>query len=79
MTGIIRLVILAALVWLAWRVLRQVLAPSRRPPPGDDDAARMLRCETCGVHVPETEAFVARGHAFCSQTHQQQWLEKHDH
>lgn len=77
MTGIIRFAILALLAWLAWQALRRLLGRTEARPPLDRPT-RMLRCETCGVHVPETEAFTARGHTFCSQAHQQQWLAQHD-
>lgn len=80
MTGIIRLLILGLLVWLAWKLVRRLISPpaGKQPPARGNGSTRMLRCEQCGVHVPEPDAFIARGHAFCSQAHQQQWLEEHD-
>lgn len=80
--GIIRLLLILAAIWLVWRLVRGALLPGRSPAHSDapqkDAAARMLRCEQCDVHVPETEAFTARGHHFCSQEHQQLWLERHE-
>ena len=38
----------------------------------------MIRCQQCGLHVPEREAFRHRGLGFCSQEHQRQYLEHHE-
>ncbi len=86
--GIIRLILLGVAIWLVWRVVRQTLLPGpdkrdtdggpTRTEQSTQDAAKMLKCEQCGVHVPESESFSARGHHFCSSAHQQAWLEQHD-
>lgn len=85
--GIIRLILIAAAIWLVWRVVKQtLLAPPRDDKHSNegtsaentDTPSRMLKCEQCGVHVPEADAFSARGHHFCSNAHQQAWLEHHD-
>ena len=80
--GIIRLLLLIAAVWLVWRLFRQAFlqSPADQPgrAPGTSGTTRMIRCERCGVHVPESEAFMARGHYFCSHEHQAAWLEDND-
>lgn len=82
--GLIRLLILAALVYLVWRFAKRLLAATNG---GDDQRpARsaeprgeiMIRCQQCGLHVPEREAFKHRGLGFCSQEHQRQYLEHHE-
>jgi len=53
----------------------------RRDRPGQGAAAerrqpavqRMVRCQSCGVYVPEDEALTEGESAFCSREHQQQW------
>ncbi|MBF1801061.1 PP0621 family protein [Alloalcanivorax profundimaris] len=83
--GLIRLLILAALVYLVWRFAKRLLAAANN----DDDGTRptrsaeprgetMIRCQQCGLHVPEREAFRHRGLGFCSQEHQRQYLEHHE-
>lgn len=32
----------------------------------------MLRCTHCGLHLPQSEAIFAHGHAYCSSAHAQQ-------
>lgn len=80
MGGLIRLVIIIALVWLVWRLIKKTLAgrgtPARRQDkPGGPE--KMVRCAKCGVHVPEGQAFFHKHLSFCSQEHQQEYLEDH--
>lgn len=78
--GLIRLIIIAALIYLAWRVIKRLLAQAK--PTGPDHASGkpqiMVKCAQCGVHVPSAEAFSHNGQHFCSQDHQRQYLEHHD-
>ncbi|MFN3712607.1 MAG: PP0621 family protein [Alcanivoracaceae bacterium] len=77
--GLIRLIILAALIWLVWRILRQTLLAPRQPPPSaDNNPQKMVRCAQCDVHVPLSEAVREGERAFCSDEHRRQWLEHHD-
>lgn len=78
--GLIRLIIIAALIYLAWRVIKRLLAQAR-PAESDNNAGTpqiMVKCAQCGVHVPTPEAFSHNGQHFCSQDHQRQYLEHHD-
>lgn len=86
MGALIRLIIIGALIWLAWRLIRSTLlenqqspSSSSRPSGGGSQGTpeRMVRCDQCGVHVPESEAFFHKQHAFCSQDHQRVYLEHH--
>jgi len=38
---------------------------------------RTVRCEHCGLHVPEDEAVRRDGHDFCGWEHAEEWLRKH--
>lgn len=78
--GLIRLLILAAIIYIIWRFYQRLRAEQRQrraaqPPPST--AERMLKCPQCGLHVPEHEAFVHRGRGFCCQEHQRLYLERH--
>ena len=80
--GIIRLLILAALIWLVWRVVRQTLLGGARqntPPPDEHKPAsqKMVRCDWCQVYTPEAQALRLEQHHFCREDHRQRWLEKH--
>jgi len=39
---------------------------SRRPAPAPE---MMVRCESCGLNVPESDAFSRSGHWYCSREH----------
>ena len=78
--GLIRLIIIAALIYLAWRVIKRLLAQARPNDSGNSSGNPqiMVKCAQCGVHVPTSDAFSHNGQHFCSQEHQRQYLEHHD-
>ena len=75
--GMTRLLFLAFLIWLGWVLWRRVKAlldatgtASRGPSAGSPQQLHMLRCEHCGLHVPEHEAVRAlNGHVYCCEDH----------
>lgn len=78
--GLIRLLILAALIYIVWRFYQSLRAPRRAPgtaSPPPAPAERMVKCRQCGLHVPEKDAFLHRDLGFCSQEHQRLYLESH--
>lgn len=78
--GLIRLIIIIALAWLVWRMVKTALtANSKRATPRDTTSRteKMVRCAECGVHTPQSEAFFHKHLSFCSPEHQQAYLENH--
>ena len=39
------------------------------PVPGKGDAESIVRCEACGLNVPESDAFSRAGRWYCSREH----------
>lgn len=79
--GLIRLLILAALIYIIWRFYQSLRAPRREQgpvAPASPAAEPMVKCRQCGLHVPESDAFLYRGLGFCSQEHQRLYLQNHD-
>lgn len=79
--GLIRLLIIAALIYIVWRVVKNLLAGRARPDTPSPDRPQeqlMRKCAQCGVHVPDRDAFSHNGQHFCSMEHQRQYLEHHD-
>ena len=70
-----RLVIIALVVWLVVQALRRLLHPVAAPskPAATGAAKNMVRCELCGLHLPESEAITAHGKHFCCQEHRHQY------
>lgn len=80
--GLIRIVIILLLGYLAWQLIKATLARTRRlrSPAGEREAQQsetMLPCAQCGVHVPASQALQHRNLAFCCQAHQQDYLADH--
>jgi uncharacterized protein len=81
--GLVRLIIFALVIWLAWRLVKATLMQKRgeqgrqRSSEQDNRVQKMVRCHQCGVHVPENEAFSHQSLHFCSQEHQRVYLEQH--
>lgn len=78
--GLFRLILIIALVWLAWRLLKKVLLSNRSDQPQDnlDAPHRMVRCARCGLHVPESDSVEDQGNHFCSQAHLKAWHDEND-
>jgi len=84
MVVIIRLLILAALAWFGFRLVRKLMgdtpsAPGQatgqpRPSPGNEV---MQRCAHCGVHLPPGESTQSGGRIFCSEAHRDAWYRNH--
>lgn len=71
--GLIRLlvwiVIIVAAIWL-WR--RYFSKPAKGARKQEDATPRMVRCEQCGVHVPQSTALEKDGNWYCSRAHLEQ-------
>ncbi len=47
----------------------------RAEKPGKPVQTKMLKCDECGLHIPEHEAIRQGNHVFCSLEHARQRLE----
>lgn len=65
------LVILIALALVFVLVKRLLGAPKGRAPikRWGGGHQKMVRCEVCGLHVPEDEALSVEGRHYCSEEH----------
>ena len=68
---------------IASRMRREREAPpskqgSRPSAPAQGAAEDMVRCETCGVHLPRSESFTSRGRFYCSDEHRLQGPQRKD-
>ena len=61
--------LIAAAVWF-WRKLKGQASTSR--PPAEREAAPMVRCAYCGVHLPRDRALSHDQQWYCSQAHLEQ-------
>jgi uncharacterized protein len=67
MSRLVLLLVIIAVVILVYRSLKS----ARRAPPKRPKALpkQMLRCDYCGLHVPEEEALRVGGRNYCSEEH----------
>ncbi len=67
-----RLLALTLLIWVAYLVLKRFLRKVRQPTaklPLKNRVTRVLRCQRCGVHIPEHEAIHKDGKVYCCERH----------
>ena len=72
--NLVRLVLIAVVVWLAIYALRRIvnyLTPPKTPSTGA--TKNMVRCAQCGLHLPESEALTYQEKHFCCQEHRRQY------
>jgi len=74
--GLFRLLALIFIVWLVIHFAKRLLATRKRTDATGkkEKIANMVRCEVCGLHIPEKEAIHHGEHYFCSEAHR----DKHD-
>ncbi|MEO8247908.1 MAG: PP0621 family protein [Burkholderiales bacterium] len=75
MKYLVILVVVLVVFWI-WRSGRDSLDQSARdrqakagPAKGQAPRLEMVRCEVCGVHLPEAEAVRAEANYYCSVEH----------
>jgi uncharacterized protein len=78
--NLIRILALALIIWLIYRMIKQWLTnkrdrqvESRKETPA---VGKMVKCEQCGLHIPEQEAVQSQGRHFCSIQHRDQFSSK---
>lgn len=78
--GLIRIVLLGLIVYVAWRLVKRTLnQPAPSNPAPQDRPEKMLRCEECGVHVPQDLVSWYRDHSFCCKEHSDAWHKDNHH
>ncbi|MCG6975053.1 MAG: hypothetical protein LJE56_01440 [Acidiferrobacterales bacterium] len=69
---LLRLVILLILGWLAYRLVRRLVADESPRPSGKQARIEIVPCAKCGVHIPREEALMHNGKAYCSAAHMEE-------
>ena len=70
--NLIRLIALAALFWLLYRLILALLQKGQRPAArqeGGEPADTMVRCEQCDLHIPRSQALERGGKFYCCEAH----------
>jgi uncharacterized protein len=68
--NLIRILVIALIVWLVYRMIQRTLAKPEPEKPADAKLATdMVRCAHCGIHIPKNEALQRDGFYYCSEQH----------
>ena len=75
MPNLIRFIVLIAIVWLVYRLIKQWRAQSRNlKKKTDERIENIVKCAQCGVHIPENEAIHYNDQVFCSSAHKDEYI-----
>ena len=77
--GLIRLLFWLAIGYFVWLnvksyLRKQEIRNANAARKQQQIAERIVKCEQCGLHLPEPEAFTADDRWFCTEDHRQRWL-----
>ncbi len=76
--GLIRLITIAVLIWLAWALYRRFVhyknsaISANREKQKKPAIKAVKRCAVCGIHIPENEAIKKQDRYFCCEQHSNQ-------
>lgn len=59
--------------WLVKKTFRQPGGKVEDPKPTEE----MVRCAECGIHIPKSESWSAKGNYFCCEAHQSKYTQSH--
>lgn len=64
----LKLLLLVLAAWLIISILKHRRVSTHRAPPAEK-SANMVRCDICGVHLPESEAILSNRLHYCCEAH----------
>ncbi len=71
--GLFRLLAILFVAWLIYALIKRYVAQkqirTRKKTPKNRSVEKMVRCQTCQLHIPEQEAICKDGRYYCSQAH----------
>ncbi len=79
MGGILRLLIIAAVIYLVYAWLRKLLNNQSNTydmQKTSEQPSLMKQCAYCKLHIPEGESTQSQGYFFCSEQHRNLYLQQ---
>lgn len=61
------LVVFIAIIWRIWKKRNQHASEAQKP--AIPEPQKMLACQYCGVHFPESDGVSGQSGSFCSDAH----------
>ena len=69
MGQLLRIIIILIGLWLVLQIIKRARIARQNPAPGPPPVAKMVSCDHCGVHVPESEAIRNNDKLYCCEEH----------
>ncbi|MEJ2687653.1 MAG: PP0621 family protein [Gammaproteobacteria bacterium] len=73
----LRLILILLAIWFIINLLRKQPDKPKTPKLRRREGGRMVRCDHCGLYVPEAEALNVGDHHYCSEAHRRLSSEAH--
>jgi uncharacterized protein len=72
--GFVRLLIIGAVIWLAFRLLKRFKSGPATSKKNSSAGAskKMVQCKQCGLHIPVDEALPKGDDYYCCSDHREQ-------
>ena len=67
-----KILLLGLALWLIITLLKHYRRSIDEPSPAQPESQDMVRCATCGVHLPKAESIEKSGEYYCCTEHSQQ-------
>lgn len=87
MPTLIRIIVIVAIIWLVYRLIKQWRAQAHRSNKSADKSTdktstskveNVVECVVCGLHIPEKASVKHDDKQFCSAAHKKQYLAEHN-
>jgi uncharacterized protein len=75
MGTILRLLIIAAIIWFIYSLIRRAITPPPEQQPLQNPPL-MRQCAHCHVNIPEGESTQSHGRFFCCEAHRDLYLQQ---
>ena len=69
MVSLIKLILVLLLGWIGLILFKKFINPTEGNKVNSDSGQKMVACEVCDTHIPESEAILKNGKKFCSKEH----------
>ena len=69
MVSLIKLLLVLLLGWIGFILFKKFINPTEGNKTNSDSGQKMVACEVCETHIPESEAIIKNGKIYCSKEH----------
>ena len=69
MVSLIKLILVLLLGWIGFILFKKFINPIEGNKVNSDSGQKMVACEVCDTHIPESEAIIKNDKTYCSKEH----------